>query len=93
VKGVRFPDPRCLPSLEAKHNPRAPKCERTCDALIDRCGAHVMRIAELRPTDSSSPRRKPLRFRAPFFPVAEPLFTRSVEERGFRPLPTGDALL
>jgi len=34
VKGVRFPDPRCLPSLSTTHNPPAPRCEQTCDALF-----------------------------------------------------------
>jgi len=29
VKGVRFPDPRCLPPLDAPRNPPAPKCGRT----------------------------------------------------------------
>jgi hypothetical protein len=31
VKGARFPDPRCLPSLARPHDPPAPKCERTRD--------------------------------------------------------------
>jgi hypothetical protein len=35
VKGVRFPDPRCLRSLAAPHDPPAPKCERTCGALLE----------------------------------------------------------
>jgi hypothetical protein len=36
VKGVRFPDPRCLPSVAASRDPPAPKCERTHDAFLDR---------------------------------------------------------
>jgi len=36
VKGVRFPDPRCLPPVGASHNPPAPKCERTPEAFTNR---------------------------------------------------------
>jgi len=35
VKGVRFPDPRCLPSRDTPCNPAAPKCGRTHDAFFD----------------------------------------------------------
>jgi len=48
VKGVRFADPGCLPPADATHTPPAPKHGRNCAAFIDRRGAHVMRIAELR---------------------------------------------
>jgi len=48
VKGVRIPDPGCLPSAVTTHTPPVPKHERNRVAFIDRDGAHVMRIAELR---------------------------------------------
>jgi len=35
VKGVRFPDPRCLPSLKVPHNPPAPKCGRTHGVSVE----------------------------------------------------------
>jgi len=44
VKGVRFSDPRCLPSSGASQLPPVPKHERTAE-LSSRRGVHVMRIA------------------------------------------------
>jgi len=44
VKGVRFPNPRCLPSPGASQLPPVPKHERTAE-LSSKYGAHVMRIA------------------------------------------------
>jgi len=44
VKGVRFPNPRCLPSLGASQLPPVPKHERTAE-LSSKHGVHVMRIA------------------------------------------------
>jgi len=84
VKGVRFPDPRCLPSLEEPHSPPAPKCERSCGTSVDCCGAHVMRIAEPRPTVPFSLGHD-VALTRPFHALAEPPFTRSVGQAGFRP--------
>jgi hypothetical protein len=35
VKGVRFPDPRCLPPADAPHTPPAPKHGRCCVTSIE----------------------------------------------------------
>jgi len=47
VKGVRFPDPGCLPSPVATRAAFVPRRERKPRGLHRRRGAHVMRIAEL----------------------------------------------
>jgi len=48
VKGVRIPDPGCLPSAVATRTPHVPKHERNRVSFTDRAGPHVMRMAELR---------------------------------------------
>jgi hypothetical protein len=47
VKGVRFSDPRCLPSSGASRPPPVPKHVRTVEPS-SKCGVHVMRIAASR---------------------------------------------
>jgi hypothetical protein len=85
VKGVRFPDPRCLPSAGASftlshRGARGSRCLRRSP------GVHVMRIARPRRTALVSPRAahhaRACRVR-PF--EARPPSTRSVHRAGFRP--------
>jgi len=78
VKGVRFPDPRCLPSPDAPHNPPAPKMRtnlRSPESIARRSRDEDRRVSTNRLPFTRS---KTLRSRARFMLVAEPPFTRSV---------------
>jgi len=94
VKGVRFSDPRCLPSPGASRLPPVPKHEQTAEPS-SKCGVHVMRIAAPRtnrpPFTSCGPRRLrslgPSAFALGVNPlVARPPSTRLLLRPSFRPV-------
>jgi len=87
VKGVRIPDPGSLPSAVATRDPLAPKHELNRVASLDRTGAHVMRIAELRRTAPLLPPVGPCAYAPEHRPRSGSRSRALVWEPGFRPGP------
>jgi hypothetical protein len=88
VKGVRFPDRRCLPSPAAARTAPAPRCERvTPSSSIARCSRDEDRRA---PTNRPrfAPRAAYARASVVLPRRARLPFTRSADGAGFRPAPS-----
>jgi len=92
VTGVRFPDPRCLPSPETPSNPPAPRRGRT---YVPWSIARRSRDEDRRVSTSRLPftRCRTLRLRARCVLLAEPPFTTLRSDQAFDPLVSGGVLL